>query len=41
MEQIPDFLNNMLLEQYGENNTNQIIQGYKASRKSSLRVNTL
>ena len=31
----------MLLEQYGENNTNQIIQGYKASRKSSLRVNTL
>ena len=41
MEQIPDFLNNMLLEQYGENNTNQIIQGYTASRNSSLRVNTL
>lgn len=41
MNQIPNFLNNMLLEQYGENNTNQIIQGYRASRKSSFRVNTL
>ncbi len=41
MNQIPDFLNNMLLEQYGENNARQIIQGYKANRKSSLRVNTL
>lgn len=41
MEQIPDFLYNMLLELYGENITKQIIQGYKADRKSSFRVNTL
>ena len=41
MNQIPDFLNNMLLKQYGENNLSQIIQGYKANRKSSFRVNNL
>ena len=36
MNQIPIFLNDKLLEQYGENITNQIIQGYKDNRKSVL-----
>lgn len=41
MNQIPIFLNDKLLEQYGENITNQIIQGYKDNRKSSFRINSL
>ena len=41
MNQIPIFLNDKLLEQYGENITNQIIQGYKHNRKSSFRINSL
>ncbi len=39
--ELPDFLINMLNEQYGEETTNKIIQGYKAKRVVSLRVNTL
>ncbi len=39
--ELPEFLINMLNEQYGEETTNKIIQGYKAKRVVSLRVNTL
>lgn len=40
-EIIPQFLIDMLNKQYGENITNQIIEGYKSKRIVSLRVNTL
>ena len=39
--QIPEFLYNMLYAQYGENITNQIIEGYIQKRKVTFRVNTL
>ena len=39
--ELPKFLNNMLKEQYGENIANKIIEGYKAKRVVSLRINTL
>ena len=41
MNEIPDFLNKLLIEQYGQNITNQIIEGYSCIRKSTFRVNTL
>ena len=40
-ENIPNFLYKMLLEQYGENITEKIINGYGAKRATTLRVNTL
>ena len=39
--ELPEFLINMLKEQYGEEITQKIIQGYKSKRVVSLRVNTL
>ena len=38
---IPDFLYNMLQEQYGEEVTNKIIEGYIGERPVTLRVNTI
>ena len=38
---IPEFLCNLLLEQYGENLTNTIIEGYSRKRPVTLRANTL
>ena len=38
---IPNFLYNLLMEQYGEEVTNKIISGYSKKRKTTLRVNTL
>ena len=41
IKNIPNFLYEMLLNQYGEELTNKIIQGYNANRVVTLRVNTL
>ena len=41
VKQIPEFLKEMLLRQYGEDVTNGIIEGYSFGRKVTLRVNTL
>ena len=38
---IPNFLYNLLIDQYGEEVTNKIINGYSKKRKTTLRVNTL
>ena len=38
---VPGFLNEMLKMQYGEEITQNIIKGYKADRKTTLRVNNL
>lgn len=38
---MPEFLINMLKEQYGEELTKKILEGYSAKRKVTLRVNTL
>lgn len=38
---IPEFLYKMLLEQYGENITNSILEGYSKKRQVTLRVNIL
>ena len=38
---IPEFLYNMLINQYGENITNKIIKGYSQKRPITLRANTL
>lgn len=38
---IPDFLYQKLLKQYGEDITNKIVKGYFTKRKVSFRVNTL
>ena len=38
---IPNFLYNLLLEQYGEDLTNIIIDGYSQKRPVTLRANTL
>ena len=37
---IPEFLINMLINQYGNEQTNKIIEGYKTKRINSLRINT-
>ena len=37
---IPEFLNKILLNEYEEKNTNQIINGYSANRPTTFRVNT-
>ena len=39
--QIPQFFKEMLLEQYGENLTNKILDGYSKQRLVTLRVNTI
>ena len=39
--EIPSFLKEKLITQYGEEITQKIIKGYKAKRKTTLRVNTL
>ena len=41
LKNIPDFLYNKLLNQYGENLTEQIIEGYSKNRPVTLRVNIL
>lgn len=41
LSKVPDFLYKLLLEQYGEKITNNIIQGYLEKRPVTLRVNTL
>lgn len=41
LNKVPDFLYKLLLEQYGEKITNNIIQGYSEKRPVTLRVNTL
>ena len=38
-EQIPMFLQEMLLKQYGKDLTNKILDGYSQNRKTTLRVN--
>ena len=38
---IPEFFKTMLLEQYGENTVNTIIQGFNQQRPVTLRVNTI
>ena len=38
---IPEFLYNMLLEQYGNDILNKIIEGYASKRNVTLRVNSL
>ena len=39
--QIPEFLKEMLIKQYGEETTNDIINGYIEERPVTLRVNTI
>lgn len=41
IKQIPDFLYNLLLKQYGEELTDKIIDGYFFKRPITLRANTL
>lgn len=38
-EQIPNFLLEMLLKQYGQDLTNKILDGYAQNRKTTLRIN--
>lgn len=38
---VPDFLLQKLIKQYGEEITNNIIEGYSSKRKVTLRINTL
>lgn len=40
-KQIPEFLNKMLIEQYGEEIANKIIEGYSKQRYVTLRANTI
>lgn len=39
--EIPEFLYKMLIEQYGKEVTNKIIDGYSKERVVTLRVNTI
>ena len=41
MNQILEFLETRLVNQYGEELANKIVEGYKVKRKTTLRVNTL
>ena len=41
MNQIPEFLINKLINQYGDELTKEIIKGYENKRKTTLRINTL
>ncbi len=40
-QNIPDFLERLLKEQYGQDLTAKILEGYLSKRKTTLRVNTL
>lgn len=40
-QKLPEFLVNMIIEQYGQEIADKIINGYKCTRKVSLRVNTI
>lgn len=40
-KRLPEILVNMLIEQYGQEIADKIINGYKCTRKVSLRVNTI
>lgn len=40
MQNIPEFLNKILLNEYGKETTNQIINGYSYDRPTTFRVNT-
>ena len=40
-EQIPMFLQEILMQQYGQDLTNKILDGYNQNRKTTLRVNTI
>ena len=40
-EKIPEFFNEMLVQQYGENITEKIIKGYSSNRCVTLRANTI
>lgn len=40
MKQVPEFLYEMLILQYGIDLTKKILQGYNSDRKTTLRVNT-
>lgn len=40
-QRLPEFLVNMIIEQYGQEIADKIINGYKCTRKVSLRVNTI
>jgi len=40
-QEIPEFLENMLLKQYGQDLTKKIIEGYSKQRLVTLRVNTI
>ena len=41
MLEIPQFLTEMLIKQYGEETTNKIIEGYSKQRNVTLRTNTI
>lgn len=41
MKQIPEFLINKLINQYGDELAKEIIKGYENKRKTTLRINTL
>ena len=41
MSNIPEFLKEKLEKQYGKQLTETILEGYKASRKTTFRVNTI
>lgn len=40
MQKIPEFLKEMILNEYGQDLTNQIIKGYSYNRPTTFRVNT-
>ncbi len=40
-QELPNFLKEMLFENYGEKITNKIINGYKKQEKTTLRINAL
>lgn len=40
-QQIPEFLKEKLIKQYGEELKNKILDGYSENRKTTLRVNTI
>lgn len=41
MEKLPSFLVDMLLKEYGKEETEKIIEGYSSKRKVTFRVNTI
>ena len=41
MKKIPEFLQQILLKEYGEDLKNKIIKGYNTKKPVTLRLNTL